>query len=96
MSALFAVIVKLHVLVAHAAADPVPAEKIPGVDGAGEFAESLRAVPEGMEKTHDVLGATGLQTYPSGEMPVAPVFGPWCVIVRFTMAAVGVNASRSL
>ena len=58
---LLAVIVKLQVLAVQAAADPVPPEKMPGVDGEGTLAERVRAVPTGIENTH-VPGATGLQT----------------------------------
>lgn len=75
VTALSVVIVKLHVLVTQPAADPVPLENMPGVDVAGTFAERFRTVPEGMEKTHRVV-VEEWQTYPSGVMPVAPVFGP--------------------
>ena len=82
VNALSAVIVKLHVLVAQAAADPEPPEKTPGVDGEGEFAERVRDVPEGMEKTQVAgLAVIGLQVSKS-VIPVAPVFGPICVMVR--------------
>jgi hypothetical protein len=90
-----AVIVKAHVLRAHAAAALVPPEKRPGgPPGTGLFAARRMAVPDAMANVHCVADAE-LHTAPVGITATAPVFGPAMLIVRVTFWALARAAGTS-
>ena len=77
VTALSSFIVNVHVLVAHAAADPPPPENRPGAESKGEFADSLTTVPGGTVSGSTVLNSTimapGIRcsTNPSGPSSAA-------------------------
>lgn len=75
-------IVNLHVLIAHAAASPVPAEKMPGVDG--ELALRTIWVPFAMVKLQ-VPPPSGPHSWPVGPTLTTPVFSP--LVVMLSVAA---------
>src|SRR5258708_319943 len=77
LTVLSVVIVKLQVLVPHAVALRVPAEKTPGGEGppAGAFATSVTPLPAAIGTEHDV-DAGLLQRTPPGTTPTVPAPGP--------------------